>query len=64
MLRIIPDGLEFREHVLLKDGTGVLLRPATPEDVPLVEAFMRTLSPESLRMRFMVSMSEVPRSVI
>ncbi len=64
MLRIIPDGLDFREHVLLKDGTGVLLRPATPEDVPLVERFMRTLSPESLRMRFMVSMSEVPRSVV
>ena len=64
MLRIIPDGLAFREHVLLKDGTGVLLRPATPEDVPLVEAFMRTLSQESLRMRFMVSMSEVPRAIV
>lgn len=64
MLRIIPDGLEFREHVILKDGQGVLLRPATPEDIPLVEAFMKTVSPESLRMRFMVSMSEVPRSVI
>lgn len=64
MFRIIPDGLNFREHVLLKDGQGVLLRPAVPADVPLVESFMKRVSKESLRMRFMVSMNEVPRSVI
>jgi len=64
MFRIIPEGLAYREHVLLKDGLGVLLRPATPEDVPLVEAFMRRLSPESLRLRFMAAVKEVPRSVV
>jgi len=64
MFRIIPDGLNFREHVLLKDGQGILLRPAVPDDVPLVESFMKRISKESLRMRFMVSMNEVPRSVI
>jgi len=30
MFRIIAEGLDYREHVLLKDGQGVLLRPATP----------------------------------
>ncbi len=64
MFRIIPDGLAFKEHVLLKDGQGILLRPARPEDVPLVESFMKRVSKESLRMRFMVSMNEVPRSVV
>ena len=64
MFRIIPDGLNYREHVLLKDGQGVLLRPARPDDVPLVSSFMKRVSKESLRMRFMVSMNEVPQSVI
>ncbi len=64
MVRIIPDGLEFQEHALLKDGQGVFLRPATPDDFALVESFMHTVSQESLRMRFMASMSEVPRPVI
>ena len=64
MFRIIPDGLDFTEHVLLKNGQGVLLRPATPKDIPLVESFMGRVSKEDLRMRFMVSMNEVPRSVI
>ncbi len=64
MFRIIPDGLQYREHVLLKDGQGVLLRAARPDDVSLVASFMKRVSKESLRMRFMVSMNEVPQSVI
>jgi len=64
MFRIIAEGMEYREHVLLKDGQGVLLRPATPQDVPLVKEFMKRLSQESLRMRFMASVSEVPEQII
>jgi len=64
MFRVIPEGLGFHEHVLLRDGQGFLLRPATPADLALVEAFTRRVSRESLRMRFMASMSEVPRSTI
>ncbi|NOZ95512.1 MAG: GNAT family N-acetyltransferase [Acidobacteria bacterium] len=64
MFRIIAEGMEYREHVLLKDGQGVFLRPATPEDVPLVKEFMKGLSQESLRMRFMASVSEVPEQII
>ncbi|MBI4916156.1 MAG: GNAT family N-acetyltransferase [Acidobacteria bacterium] len=64
MFRVIPEGMAFREHALLKDGQGVLLRPATPNDVGLVEAFMHRVSRESLRLRFMASISEVSRSTI
>ncbi len=64
MFRIIPEGLSYQEHVLLKNGQGLLLRPATPQDVPLVEAFMQRVSQESLQMRFMAAVSQVPRSVI
>ncbi len=64
MFRVIPEGPAFREHVLLKDGQGLLLRAATPADVGLVEAFTRRVSRESLRLRFMASVSEVSRKTI
>jgi len=64
MFRIIPEGLAFREYVLLKNGQGILLKPATPEDIPLVEDFMSRLSADSLRMRFMAAVAQVPRKVI
>ena len=64
MFRVIPEGPAFREHVLLKDGEGLLLRAASPADVGLVEAFTRSVSRESLRMRFMASVSEVSRGTI
>jgi acyl-CoA synthetase (NDP forming)/RimJ/RimL family protein N-acetyltransferase len=64
MFRIIPEGLSYREHVLLKNGEGLILRPATPEDIPEVESFMTRVSEESLRMRFMASVSQVSANVI
>jgi acetate---CoA ligase (ADP-forming) len=64
MFRVIPEGPAFREHVLLKDGQGLLLRAATPADVGIVEAFTRRVSRESLRLRFMASVSEVSPSTI
>jgi acyl-CoA synthetase (NDP forming)/RimJ/RimL family protein N-acetyltransferase len=64
MFRVIPEGVVYREHVLLRDGQGVLLRAASPGDVPLVEAFTRRVSRESLRMRFMASISEVSRRTV
>ena len=59
MFRIIAEGLAYQEHVLLKDGQGVILKPATEKDIPLVGTFMKRISRESLRMRFMASISEV-----
>lgn len=64
MFGIITDGAEYREHVLLKDGQGVLLRPGTHDDLPAVRAFMKTVSRDSLRMRFMASVAEVPESTL
>ena len=64
MFRIIPEGLEYHEHVLLKDGQGIFLKPAVEKDIPIVDSFMKRLSRESLRMRFMASISEVSQSHI
>ena len=44
MFRIVTEGTEYREHVLLKDGQGIHLRPGTPEDLPPVSAFLHTVS--------------------
>lgn len=64
MFRIIPDGNSYNEYVLLKNGKGILFKSTNQDDIPLVSSFLKRLSPESLRMRFMVSISEVPNKVI
>ncbi len=64
MFTLIPDGAAYREFVLLKDGQGVLLRIATPEDIERVESFIRSLSREALAMRFMGGVSSVSREFV
>jgi acyl-CoA synthetase (NDP forming)/RimJ/RimL family protein N-acetyltransferase len=64
MFRIIPEGLSYKEHVLLKDGRGLIFKPASPDDFNIVESFMTRVSQESLRMRFMASISQVSTNVI
>ena len=64
MFRIIPDGKTFSEYALLRDGERVLLRTATPADIPAVERLMQSVSPESLQMRFMGAVAYVARSTI
>lgn len=64
MFSIIPDGAGYREFVLLKDGQGVLLRIASPEDADRVEAFISGLSRESMAMRFMGGVSSVSRTFV
>jgi acyl-CoA synthetase (NDP forming)/RimJ/RimL family protein N-acetyltransferase len=64
MFRIIPEGKTFSEYVLLRDGESLLLRTATAEDVPAVEDLMKSVSRESLQMRFMGAVSYVARSVV
>jgi acetate---CoA ligase (ADP-forming) len=61
MFEIITDSRGFREYVLLKDGQGVLLRTATLADVPALEGMLARVSRDSLRMRFMGSVAQVPR---
>ncbi len=64
MFSIIPDGAHFQEFALLKDGQGILLRTACPADVDLVEAFMNSLSRETLALRFMGGVSRVSRKFV
>ncbi len=64
MFRIIPEGKAFREYTLLRDGQSVLLRTATIQDIPAVDAFVQSVSPASLQMRFMGAVSYVARSTI
>ncbi len=64
MFRIIPEGLTYKEHVLLKSGQGLIFKPATLNDIPKVESFMMRVSRESLRMRFMATISHVSSDVV
>ena len=64
MFRIIPEGLNYKEHVLLKNGQGLFFKSASKDDIPFVESFAKRVSSESLRMRFMATMSEVPHNII
>jgi acetyltransferase len=52
-----PRGLV--EHIQLPDGTPVVLRPIRPEDAQLEQAFVRDLSLESRRFRFMHALSRL-----
>jgi acetate---CoA ligase (ADP-forming) len=64
MFRVIPDGENYREFVLLKDGASVLIRAATPADVPVVEELLKGLSRQSLQMRFMGGVTQVSRRFV
>ncbi len=64
MFTIIPEGLDYKEYVLLKDGQSILFVPPKPKDLPLIKEFMNRLSKESLRMRFMASISEISEETI
>ena len=64
MFRIIRDWQDFHEHVLLRDGSGITLRLANPEDSASVEAFVGSVSEESRYFRFMAGVSYVSKSII
>ncbi|PID58192.1 MAG: hypothetical protein CR986_08210 [Ignavibacteriae bacterium] len=64
MFRIIPEGINYKENVFLKNGKGIFLKPATENDKGKVSDLMKRTSQDSLRMRFMASVSQVSESVI
>jgi len=51
-LAIRPYPKELEEHVVLKDGSKVLLRPIRPEDGPAHFEFVKSLTADDLRLRF------------
>jgi acetyltransferase len=53
---IRPYPTQYMETWELNDGTGVTLRPIRPEDEPLMVKFHETLSEESVRNRYFLTM--------
>ncbi len=54
---IRPYPAEYVRSWILRDGSAVTIRPIRPEDEPLVVAFHRTLSEESVYLRYFHMMS-------
>jgi acetyltransferase len=52
------------ERWALDDGREVTVRPVLPQDAPLTQAFVRSLSPESRYRRFHMGMGELPQRVL
>lgn len=50
------------ECVRLKDGRDVRIRPTSPADLDALRAFFAALSSETLRLRFLSPLREVPES--
>lgn len=57
-LSIRPYPREYERQATLTDGTVVQLRPIRPEDEPRWIALLRSCSPETIRSRFRLSLSE------
>jgi acetyltransferase len=57
-----PNALE--EQWVLKDGTGLLVRPIRPEDAPGVEAMFTHLAPEDIRLRFFQPLKALPKPLV
>jgi len=53
-IRAFPS--EYCSRAILRDGSAIVIRPIRPDDEPLVIAFHKTLSEESVRMRYMQAM--------
>jgi acetyltransferase len=56
-LAIRPYPIRYIKSVELGDGTTVILRPIRPEDEPLLIAFHKTLSEESVYLRYFHAMN-------
>ncbi|NAX20398.1 bifunctional acetate--CoA ligase family protein/GNAT family N-acetyltransferase [Vibrio sp. V39_P1S14PM300] len=57
-LAIRPYPVEFEEHVTLRDGDTILIRPILPEDEPDHAAFIHRVSKEDLYKRFFSDVGE------
>jgi acetyltransferase len=54
-IRPYPSEYLFRAD--LRDGTPIVIRPIRPDDEPLIVSFHRTLSEQSVRMRYLQAMN-------
>jgi acetyltransferase len=51
-------------YARLEDGRDVRIRPISPADLEGLRAFFTALSPETLRLRFLFRLREVPESML
>lgn len=51
---------EMEEHISLKDGSPVWLRPIRPDDAPRLQEGFARLSPETIYMRFLETFRQLP----
>lgn len=58
-LAIHPYPAQLETRVTLAGGAKVLLRPIRPEDAALEQAFIATLSPATMRLRFLAALREL-----
>jgi acetyltransferase len=58
-LAITPWPRHLVRQMVLPDGAALTIRPLRPEDAALTQAFVRALSPEARRYRFMQSIEEL-----
>lgn len=56
---IRPYPVELEKSVTTRSGKVLWLRPIRPEDEPALQAFIRRMSPEDIRMRFFSPMKEL-----
>ena len=63
-MAVYPYPRELEEHVKLKDGRSLLIRPIQPEDATREREFIARLLPETLYFRFMMPVRELPPAMI
>ncbi len=62
-LAIPPYPAELETTLPLDDGSEVRVRPIRPEDEPLLQEMFRHMSAEDVRLRFFITMREMPHAL-
>jgi len=63
-MAIHPYPVQLISECSLKDGTRIKIRPIRPEDAGIEQSFVRSLSPQSKRFRFMESLNELTQQML
>jgi acetyltransferase len=59
-----PYPAEWVRHLVLRDGWRILARPIRPEDEPLIHEFLKHVTMEDLRLRFLAPMKHFSHEFI
>jgi len=59
-----PYPTEWVRHLVLRDGWRILARPIRPEDEPLIHEFLKHVTMEDLRLRFLAPMKHFSHEFI